>query len=60
MNLECPSCKNKKFEAESDHLHCSECFEVVRFDEIRSLIAFGKRPIDRKLEAAFKRWDELP
>jgi hypothetical protein len=47
---ECPNCGNDKWMLEHDHAHCSECHEVIRFDELGCLILYGKRPIDKLLE----------
>jgi len=53
-NVECPTCSNNKWELEEDHAHCSECGSVIRFDELRCLLLYGKRPIDKLLDDSLK------
>lgn len=60
FNAKCPSCKNDKWELEADHAHCSECHSVVRFDEIRHLLLYGKLPLDKKIDDLLQSMEDLP
>lgn len=52
--VECPHCGNNKWELESDHAHCSQCQNVIRYDELNSLLLYGKRPIDKLVDDFLK------